>query len=296
MPQLHYVPYDTPVEDVMRILKESGTLVIRNFLDQNTVQKVQDEVDDYVRNWNPGPKYNHDIKNVGSKTKQPSNLSLMSKTYRCEVLNHPWMHAICERMFGPTYGDYWFNGGAILHLEPGENTQPIHQDHVFYQISKWRRPTDPDLTINFTMALTEFTVENGGTRVCPGSHLWENGHASPAEEDMVPVLMQPGDALILPGSMWHSAGANRTSEYRRGFATSFHPCHFTPIESHHHLPREMVEEMTPLVQKMLGFRTLNLHNNVKVWKAGEGNLEDATGLKSVAAKLAAALEHHHHHH
>ncbi|KAL4939441.1 hypothetical protein BDV06DRAFT_231070 [Aspergillus oleicola] len=279
-----HVNRDTPLDQAIRILKEDGVMMFNNLLDPQTACLIQHELDDHVNNWQPGPPENLDgyREMIGSKTKQVCNLSLVSRTFRRDLLDNPWIHSICREVLSTEFGGYWLNGASVLHVEPGEKAQVLHQDHRLYRVLEWRQPGGPEVMVNFIFALTEFTEKNGATRAVPGSHLWPETYPA-VEEQAIPATMSPGDAMVFLGGTFHGAGANRSSAYRRGVVTSFHPTHFTPMESHYHLPRDMVEEMSPVAQKMLGWRSTQNHNQVPLWKAGNGKLEDAIGLNEAIA-------------
>ncbi|KAL4940606.1 hypothetical protein BDV06DRAFT_213324 [Aspergillus oleicola] len=279
-PPLREVDNATPREAVTQVLKEDGVIRFKNFLDPEAIQNLEAEIDDYVHHWETGLSQDHDSYRqiVGSKTKQPSNLCMISKTYRHHFLGHPSIDAICQDILSVEFGDYWLNGGAVLHLEPGEKAQTLHQDQYAQRVAEWRHPNDPQTLITFIVALNEFTEENGATRVIPKSHLWP--HPPPADSQTYPALLKPGDALVILGSTWHGAGANCSSAYRRGLACGFQPCQLTPLETHQHVPQKIVQDMTPLAQKMIGWRTMCNDKQIKMWRAGDAKLEDVMGLKS----------------
>lgn len=63
--------------------------------------------------------------------------------------------------------------------------------------------------IGCVTALTKTTKENGATVVIPGSHLWGQDRR-PLEEEAVAAELEPGDALIFLGNLYHGGGANVT--------------------------------------------------------------------------------------
>ncbi len=79
---------------------------------------------------------------------------------------------------------------------------------------------DHEYLLNVIWPLTEFTHANGATRVYPGTHkqriesLDELGEPISAE-------CEPGDAICFLGSTVHGAGANKTSDVRRGIVIGY---------------------------------------------------------------------------
>lgn len=290
----HKVDFSTPLSDVIRHIKEDGAVIVRGFMDLETIQKLQEEVDTAVQKGSFGPRYQeyneeagetpkHEIykRGEGKKTKHMKNLALTSETFRNKVLNHKWMHDVCEQIYGEEFGDYWMNCAHILHLEPGEKAQFFHRDTGVYRVSDFRRRwNDPEFMINFLVSLTEFREDNGATQLIPGSHRWDAAHPPTfyGSDEAVPAILQPGDAVVYLGSLFHGAGENRSSTYRRGMIVSMHPGHFTPMESHFHLPKELVESMTPLAQQMVGWRTMHNANMIPIWQAGDDKIEDVLRL------------------
>lgn len=63
--------------------------------------------------------------------------------------------------------------------------------------------------IGCVTALTKTTKENGATVAIPESHLWDQDRR-PLEEEAVPAELDPGDAFIFLGNLYHGGGANVT--------------------------------------------------------------------------------------
>ena len=71
--------------------------------------------------------------------------------------------------------------------------------------------------------LDEFTVENGATRIVPGSHL-SGDQPDPAlthDDTAVQMVGPPGSAIIFDGRVWHGAGANHSNGLRVGLLSTF---------------------------------------------------------------------------
>jgi ectoine hydroxylase-related dioxygenase (phytanoyl-CoA dioxygenase family) len=65
---------------------------------------------------------------------------------------------------------YLLTASQAICIGPGESPQPIHFDDTFYTLPRPR----PAVSVSTIWALDDFTAENGGTEVIPGSHLWSD--------------------------------------------------------------------------------------------------------------------------
>jgi ectoine hydroxylase-related dioxygenase (phytanoyl-CoA dioxygenase family) len=64
--------------------------------------------------------------------------------------------------------------------------------------------------IGCVTALTKTTKENGATILVPGSHKWPADRPA-YDEEAVPAELEPGDAVIFLGNLYHAGGANITT-------------------------------------------------------------------------------------
>jgi ectoine hydroxylase-related dioxygenase (phytanoyl-CoA dioxygenase family) len=99
---------------------------------------------------------------------------------------------------------------SSISIDPGERAQPIHADDQLIPIAKPHVPT----VCNTMWALTDFTEENGATRIIPGSHLRDHSPEYLKHYDSIPAEMPTGSVLVWHGSLWHGGGANRSSARR----------------------------------------------------------------------------------
>lgn len=106
---------------------------------------------------------------------------------------------------------------SSIAIGPGETAQPIHADDQLIPIPKPHPPT----VCNSMWALTDFTEENGATRVISGSHLRDSSPVYGQHYDSVPAEMTRGSVLVWHGSLWHGGGANRTAQRRVGVAMNY---------------------------------------------------------------------------
>src|SRR3954470_1760706 len=107
---------------------------------------------------------------------------------------------------------------SSIAIGPGETPQPLHADDMLIPLP---RPHVP-LVCNTMWALTDFTDDNGATRVVPQSHLRDQApELGTAYEDTIPAVMKRGSVLVFNGSIWHGGGDNRTEARRIGLAMNY---------------------------------------------------------------------------
>ena len=104
------------------------------------------------------------------------------------------------------------------------------------------------------LALTDFTKENGATRVVPGSHrvgTLDQSEAAHAES----VEIKRGDLLIWDSNLWHGGGANQTDTRRVGLL-SFWLAGWVRADDNLLLliPREKISRFPRRLQELVGFR------------------------------------------
>ncbi|MCK1758644.1 phytanoyl-CoA dioxygenase family protein [Bradyrhizobium sp. 137] len=76
---------------------------------------------------------------------------------------------------------------------------------------------------NVIWLLTDFTEENGGTRLVAGSHLLPDGPDSsvPYKAPTIAATGKAGSIVFFDGRLWHGTGQNLTDEPRIGLLTFY---------------------------------------------------------------------------
>lgn len=106
---------------------------------------------------------------------------------------------------------------SSIAIGPDETAQPIHSDDQIIPLPK----PHPAFICNTMWAITDFTEENGATRLCPGTHLADHSPDPLQYYDSIPAEMPKGSVLVWVGSLWHGGGANHTEKRRVGIAMNY---------------------------------------------------------------------------
>ncbi|MBI3591581.1 MAG: phytanoyl-CoA dioxygenase family protein [Candidatus Melainabacteria bacterium] len=166
-----------------------------------------------------------------------------------DLLDNDIMHEIFSRFLSDTCILYTYSSTI---LRPNE-TIDVHAIHI----------DTPRLIPNYyyamqmTLALDDFTIENGATYYLPGSHKSE---LTPCEDIFnryaVPTVRKAGDALFWNPRTYHRAGINSTDETRFAVSTyavrSFMKQRF---DFPRVVPKENLKGVSERVKRFLGFNT-----------------------------------------
>lgn len=168
----------------------------------------------------------------------------------------------------------------VIQIGPGNKAQILHRDQDQYPIFSLLGSKAPEATINFLIALTDFTEENGATRVIPGSHLWDDYSDLGSPEQTLPATMKAGDAVLMSGKTVHGGGANKTAdEQHRGLAFTMQCSYLTPKEANPFIIElDTIKQLSPRAQRMLGFRSQFPKPSPGLWQSDYSEIADVLGL------------------
>ena len=101
--------------------------------------------------------------------------------------------------------------------------------------------------------MTDFTEENGATRVVLGSN-----HAADrlsfGIDDTEPAVMGRGSVLLYSGSVYHGGGANRSAETRLGLNITYNVAWLRQEENQYlSCPREVAETLPTELLRLMGY-------------------------------------------
>jgi len=185
---------------------------------------------------------------LGGRTKRVSSMLARSKAAR-ELVVHPTVCALADRMLLPHCARYQLNFSGIMHLEPGAGAQVLHRDGVIYPVLHPCPPTQ----MATMWAISCFTGDNGGTQVAPGSHLWEHDRI-PRDGEVVSAAMPAGSVLIYTSGVYHGGGENNSNTVRTGMALQY-SLGWLRQEENQYLanPPEVARDYPEALRRLIGY-------------------------------------------
>jgi len=234
---------DAAAADVVASLEEHGYALVHRLADPATLARLNDELDPYLA---AVPLGRTDF--AGHRTKRINNLIAKSPAAGELALN-PLVMSVCDRVLLPYCVRYHLHVTTIIELQPGERSQGLHRDGGIYPV---RFPSIP-MTLATIWACTDFTAENGGTNLVPGSHRWEHGR-EPREDEIVPSVMPAGSVLIYTSNFIHGSGPNSSNGTRRGMALHYNLGWLRQEENQYlSVPPDVARGLPEPLQRLIGY-------------------------------------------
>ena len=243
-------------DEVLRQLQQQGYALLPDFLDATQLARVNTLYDAMLG----GHRGRNNFE--GSCTERIYTLVARDRIFQ-DIAEDARIMALCDALFMP---NYLLTASQAIVIGPQETPQPWHTDDAFYPIPRPR----PMISLSTIVAVEAFTVDNGGTEVIPGSHLWDDTrvagyyHSGDVEADphfadkladqSVVVEMTAGTCLVFAGTLLHRGGANNSNGTRRAFSNQYCQPWARPQENFFlAIPPQEVARMTPKIQSLLGY-------------------------------------------
>ena len=205
MPTLKHLPADADAETISALLETDGALILDDVLTGAEVDRVQAEIDPFVAATSDGRD-----SFTGYQTTRTGALAARSPACR-DLIMHPAILAACDAFLKRACDRYQLHLTQVIRIRPGQPRQALHRDRLAW--GGFLKGVEPQFNTNW--AMTDFTEENGATRVVPGSPGWAEGRRAEPHE-IGYAEMKAGSVLLYSGSVIHAGGENRSDHDRVG--------------------------------------------------------------------------------
>ena len=244
MGEIKHVSIDTPIETILKILDEDAGLIIDNFLSDQNLESIKNDLKPYL-----DVTRNGQDEFTGFETKRVGALMARSKTCQDLALD-PLINQMVESFLGPHCESYQLHFTSAIQIGPGESSQILHRDR-----GVWGGyiPRKIETQFSTVWAINDFTKENGATQVVPGSHKWHKDR-EPLPEEIAYAEMKAGSVFIYTGSVLHGGGTNVTEKPRLGVFLHYAPSWLRQEENQYlSCPPEVAKDFSPELRSLIGY-------------------------------------------
>jgi len=245
MASLELLSANTTPEEVKRLLQRDGAVIVERLV----APQVMDTILDEMKPWFDATPFGPDDFS-GRRTRRTGGLVARSPKCR-EIVMHPLVLGATRQLLDHSTS-FQLHLTQMIAIGPDEPAQPIHRDQWAFDFYPF--PKGFDVQCNTIWAMTDFTEENGGTRVVPGSNTLEDKLRFKLE-DSIAAEMPKGSVLFYSGSVYHGGGANRSDMTRIGLNITYNVSWLRQEENQYlSVPLEIARTLPVDLLKLIGYR------------------------------------------
>ena len=235
------------LEEHLTRIAEDGYTILPDAIEPKLVDEIGEALLDLEQDLGTVPA---DNLFEGVRTIRVYNLLVHGPTFE-KIPVHPGVLPVVEAVLDP---GLLISSLSSIAIGPDEQAQPIHADD---QLIPLTRPHVP-IICNTMWAITDFTEDNGATRLVPGSHLRDEPPNPLEHYETIAAEMPKGSVLVWVGSLWHGGGANRTATRRVGIAMNYCAGYIRQQENQQlGIPQETVKKFPRRLQELIGYSVYN---------------------------------------
>ena len=225
------------------VLAANGCVVVDDLVDPAVFDAMETELAPFMA----ATPYGDDFS--GHQTRRTGGLVARAPTSHALVM-HPLVTGAVGSVLGHATA-FQLHLTQIISIEPGQPAQYIHRDQWAFDFFSF--PAGYEVTCNTIWAMTDFTAENGGTRLIPGSHRAAD-KLQHTEADTEPAEMTKGSVLIYTGALYHGGGANRAGAPRNGVNITYSVGWLRQEENQYlTVPADVARELPDDLLRMIGY-------------------------------------------
>ena len=244
MAELARFKLDSPEEEIAEVVRIDGGAIIEDAIDLDMVERLETELRPWIDK-TPGGLDNFS----GHNTTRTGALVARSPACR-ELVMHDKVISLANRFLSPYTNKIQLHLTQVINIKPGQGTQPLHRDRL-----AWGGyiPGEIEPQFNTMWAVTDFTPENGGTRIVPGSPGWDEERRA-TDDEKTQAAMGAGSVLLYSGSVIHGGGENRSDADRTGINITY-TLGWLRTEENQFLscPPEVAKELDPELADLMGY-------------------------------------------
>ncbi|MFT5111965.1 MAG: ectoine hydroxylase-related dioxygenase (phytanoyl-CoA dioxygenase family) [Parasphingorhabdus sp.] len=262
--------------DLKKQMDESGYCIIRNVIPPKTIEEIHQRIDAQARAEKLLEVTTQDQVQSDDDKNQWVYMLINKGLIFQRLFENETAHEIVKHVLGANFllSDF---SATITH--PGNGQMGLHKDQWWLpepsmpgephqrcgdinraDVSKGQpnpstKPINPPVICNVLWMVSDFTVENGGTRIVPGSHLSGTNPEPDGDYNTINATGFAGSAVIFEGRTWHSADLNTSDAPRYGITTYYGAPQFRQMLNFTYgMKNEVADSLSRKSRSLLGFK------------------------------------------
>lgn len=264
------LPAGASIGDVNAAIDAVGAVIVADLIPPDVATRLDAELAPWRATTPPGSRSGDPEWELfhGRNTVRINGLAAKSSTF-VDVCLHATILGVADRRLIPDGGQTQINDTQLISIGPGEPAQYLHRDQTGWPWFNRLLPDGPEITVVAMVALSDFTADNGATRVVPYSHLHPDRDDLFDPASSVPAEMSAGSVLLFSGKTVHGGGANTTTDQWRSALHVSYLLGWLRTEEAHPLavPHEVVRQLPRRARELLGFTSYDPapHGGGRLW-------------------------------
>jgi ectoine hydroxylase-related dioxygenase (phytanoyl-CoA dioxygenase family) len=236
---------EASIDEIHAVLERDGALIIDGLASHEQVDAVMAEMQPHIDATAVGGD------NFTGKNTRRSGALIARSPSSHELIQHPTILGVTEKLLHKAQS-FQIHLTQTIAISPGSPSQSIHRDEWAFDFFEF--PSDYHVQCNTIWAMTDFTEENGATRLIPGSQ------ADPIDlgrkhEESVPAEMTKGSCLLYTGKVYHGGGANDSDDVRVGLNLTYNVGWLRQEENQYlSVPADVAAELPDELLRLMGYR------------------------------------------
>jgi ectoine hydroxylase-related dioxygenase (phytanoyl-CoA dioxygenase family) len=241
---IEHLPSSAAPDEIAAVIARDGCAVLDRVAAPEAIAKFQAEIAPYESaNVLGGDDF------AGRRTRRTGALIARSQTAR-DFVTHPIVLGTVAKVLAHATG-FQLHLTQLISIGGGEPMQQIHRDQWAFDFFPF--PNGFEVQCNTIWAITDFSAENGATRVIPGSHRYAD-KLKFSEEQTEPAEMAAGSVLFYTGALYHGGGANRSLQVRSGLNLTYNLAWLRQEENQYlACPPEIARTLPEPLLRLMGY-------------------------------------------
>jgi ectoine hydroxylase-related dioxygenase (phytanoyl-CoA dioxygenase family) len=264
------------LESLKQDMDGQGYCIVQDLIPAEQLAKLHHRIDSQSKaERNFGVANMDQVQSEGDKNQWVYMLINKGETFQ-QLFDQPMVHEIVNHVLGP---NFLLSDFSATIAQPGNLQMGLHKDQWWLPEPRMpdqphqrcgdmsrsgvvtgkpiesNSPINPPVVCNVLWMISDFTIDNGATRIVPGSHRSGVNPEPFGDYETVNATGSAGSAVIFEGRTWHAADFNTSDSPRYAITTYYGAPQFRQMLNFTYGMRDdVVSKLDKDARDLLGFK------------------------------------------